>query len=171
MLDAIRFRVRNEREKQDLTQQQLADRAGVSRWRLVSFENGDSKISLDFVLKICRELKLTDIVIDDLRLRAAAPGLDLPALVAAKDAVAAAQAAVLRAAAELDVLVNRALKPAGSTAAVVRAAERLAATRPEQREQTGHALRDLVHESEPRGRLPQGKPQSQVPRKKARRTS
>ena len=110
---------------------------------------------------------------DGLRVRAAAA--DLPALLAATDAVATATrvvhqyramtreldataAELAQATATLDALVKRSVSSAGSTAAVARAAERLAATPPEDAARAGRALRELARPSEPRVRTPRVKP-------------
>lgn len=183
MLDPVRDVIRRERQKQDLSQQELADRAGVSRWQLLMFETGKAKVSLDFLLKVCRVLQLSEIMVGDLHIRAAAP--DLPALVAARNAVATAMrvveqyrqsareldevpAELAEAAAGLDALVENALKPAGSVKPIVSAAERLAATPPAKRGRTAAALRELSGEKEPRGRTRETKPAAQPNRKKTR---
>jgi transcriptional regulator with XRE-family HTH domain len=173
MFESLRALIRLEREKRNLSQQALADLAHVSRWQLAMFETGKATVSFDFVIKVVKALGLTEIVVDGLRVRAAAA--DLPALLAATDAVATATRVVHRyremareldgtaaelaqATATLDALVKRSVSSAGSTAAIARAAERLGATRPEDEARAGRALRELTQPTEPRIRTARVKP-------------
>ena len=70
--------IRLEREKRNLTQQQLADLAGVSRWQLNTMENGKANPSLDFVVRVASAMELSEVPVAGLRLRAPGPEEAIP---------------------------------------------------------------------------------------------
>jgi transcriptional regulator with XRE-family HTH domain len=131
--DVIRLR----RRQRNLTQEQLARMAGVSRRQLSLLEDG-ANVSLLFLLKVCKALELTELQIGALRLRSAPP--ELGSLIVAADAMATAQEIVSQysdlsgqlgeAAASINTLVERALAVVGpmapSTDAIEEAVLRLA---------------------------------------------
>lgn len=57
--DIIRIRIKEEREKISLTQEELAYRAGIGSKFLSSIERGVSKPSLDTFIKIVKALNVT----------------------------------------------------------------------------------------------------------------
>lgn len=141
--DLIRLR----RTERNLSQERLAKMAGVSRGQLALLEAGQN-VSLQFLLKVARALELTELPINELRLRAAPP--ELGALITASGAMDTVRRAVQqisgvdveleKAAASLDELVSRAVSSAGPSDAIADAAGRLA-NRPEsERPRAAHAL-------------------------------
>lgn len=61
----IKNRVKNFREDQNITQQQLAESCGVSRQTIIAIEKGNYEPSLGLALKIARyfKLKIEDIFV------------------------------------------------------------------------------------------------------------
>jgi len=173
--------IRLEREKRNLTQQQLADLAGVSRWQLNTMENGKANPSLDFVVRVASAMELSEVPVAGLRLRAVSA--DLPAVVSARAAVMTADRAMQQyrhsvneldgiaaelaeAAASLDEILTRMLAPGGSAAGVLAAADRLAATPPDDSARVGRALRELAEGTEGRVRIPRPEPAAKTAAKK-----
>lgn len=158
MFEPLPTLIRDERERQELSQLGLANLAGVSRTTIVALESGEDNISLGVLVKVARALNLTQLQIGDLTVLPASP--DLRVLLLAREAIAAAQRVVGQAAAsqqELDglsasvsELLHQAFEPAHvPDAGVTRAAERLASRAPDR--STARALRDLAESAD---RLP-----------------
>lgn len=153
MFEPLPELIRLRREQRKLTQVQLAERAGVSRAQLALLEAGKANISLEFLLKLTRELELSSIWIEGLHIREASP--DLKALVRAREAVALARDLVGRfpgtleeldeAAASLDDLISRPIAPAASGTAIADAAKLLKQLGGEERGPAGRTLRDLAN--------------------------
>lgn len=59
LLRVVGTRVRKLREARDLTKAELARRAGVDRPALIALERGDRNVSVLFLAKIARALKVT----------------------------------------------------------------------------------------------------------------
>lgn len=95
MFEPLPSVVRLRREQRGLTQEKLAKMAKVSRGQLIAFERGDQNVSLQFLLKISRALEMTELPLAELHLRPAVP--ELTVLIAAADAIAAAEAIVTQA--------------------------------------------------------------------------
>lgn len=84
--------VRLRREQRNMTQAQLAEKAGVNRGQLIAFEKGEQNVTLQTLLKIARALEMRELPLAELYLGPSLP--DLTMLVQAVDAVANARRAV-----------------------------------------------------------------------------
>ena len=125
--------VRLRREQQNMTQAELAAKAGVNRGQLIAFEKGEQNVTLTTLLKIARALGMTDLPIAELNVHAAAP--DLTVVIAAAEALATMQRAVMTAAdatgeikkasRTIQAMVDRALQTRETDAGLVEAAQRL----------------------------------------------
>jgi transcriptional regulator with XRE-family HTH domain len=151
MFEPLPSVVRLRREERGMTQEGLARKAKVSRGQLIAFEKGEQNVTLLFLLKIARALEITELPVAELHLTPAMP--DLTVLIAAADAVAAAErvvtqaagsAGALHASAEsVRMLLERALA-SRQPYPEINTATRLAQTPPEQRETIGRHLRELA---------------------------
>jgi transcriptional regulator with XRE-family HTH domain len=140
------------RQRRSLTQDRLADLAGVSRWQVVKMEQGEN-ISIDFLLKVAGALELTEVPVDFVTLRQP----DTRALMVAADAIDLARSIIGpvrdsaadldRAAETIDALLTRPQVPEESQRRIAAAAERLARTSPEHAEEVGRALRETAESS------------------------
>jgi len=74
--------IRDRRHKLGITQQELADKAGVSRVWLVALEHGKPSAQMDLVLRVLRELGLS-LRVDSGRPAASSKGIDLGAVLQA----------------------------------------------------------------------------------------
>lgn len=170
--DVIRLR----RRQLNLTQEEVAKLAGVSRRQLSLLEQGHN-VSLAFLLKVTKALKMTELMIDDLRLRPAAP--ELGALVVAADAVAMAQQVLGEvaglserlngAAGKLDALVERAMSSRMATEAIAQAADRLASRPASEQEAVASTMRDIANSTPARGGARPRTPPAKVTARKRRR--
>lgn len=146
--DLIRLR----RTERNLSQERLAKMARVSRGQLALLEAGEN-VSLQFLLKVARALELTELPINELRLRAAPP--ELGALILAAGAMKTVRTAVHQisgadlkleeAAASLEGLVSRALSSAGPSDAIADAAGRLANLPEAERQRAARTLRKVAN--------------------------
>lgn len=96
MFEPLPSFVRMRREQRNLTQQQLARLAKVSRGQLIAFEKGEQNVSLLFLMKIARALEMTELPLAELNLRPPVP--ELTVLMAAVQAIALAEGVVAQAA-------------------------------------------------------------------------
>ena len=104
MFEPLPALIRMARAQQNLTQAQLARRAGVSRGRLAALESGNENITLALLVKLATALNLDEPRVGNLRVRAAPPDLIVfieacNAIIAARkvvDAAASAKAALAR---------------------------------------------------------------------------
>jgi len=155
MFEPLPTLIKDERERQGLSQLALANLAGVSRTTIVSIENGEDNISLGVLVKVAGALNLTELQIGDLTILPASP--DLRVLLLAREAIAAAQKVVSQAAAShqeledlsssVSELLHQAFEPSQvPDVGIARAAQRLA-SRPADRS-TARALRDLAESAE-----------------------
>ena len=151
MFEPLPTLIRDERERQRLSQLALANLAGVSRTTIVALESGEDNISVGVLVKVASALKMTELRIGDLALLPASA--DLRVLLLAREAIAIAQKVIGQAAAsrqELDglsasvtELLHRAFDPAHvPNVGIARAAERLASRPPDR--STERALRALA---------------------------
>src|SRR4051812_6054418 len=145
--------IRRRRIERNLSQEALANLAGVSRRHLALLESNTANVSVLILMKIARALELTELAIGDLCLRAAPPEVSL--LLTAVAEVQSARASVAEACARLadfevrlgksaDVLaavIRRTLAPAGSTRDVMDTARHL---EKEDGVAIGEALSDLL---------------------------
>lgn len=170
--DVIRLR----RRERNLTQEAVAKQAGVSRRQLALFEDG-ANVSLKFLLKIARVLELTELPVDELRLRAAPP--DLTALIEVADALETAKRVIGQvtevagqldnATRTIDTLLARALSDPGPSVAIEQAVARLLDVPAEERSKVGSTLREIVQPPErPRARRPESEPAKPAARRRAR---
>lgn len=155
MFEPLPTLIRDERERQELSQLALANLAGVSRTTIVALESGEDNISLGVLVKVAAALKITELRIGDLGLAPAST--DLRVLLLAREAIAAAEKVVGQAAASqrelaglsasVSELLHRELEPPRiPDGGIARAAQRLA-SRPPGRS-TARALRDLAESSD-----------------------
>jgi transcriptional regulator with XRE-family HTH domain len=153
MFEPMPSMIRRERERQELTLEELADMADVSRSRLSALERGEENVSFAFVLKVANALGMKELRASGLRIAGAAP--DLTVLVAAMDALemarrivdqAASSAADLdRMSAKVSTLLDRTLSPMADPG-ISQAAERLVARDGDK--PTSDALRELAKTTE-----------------------
>lgn len=148
-LESLGTFLRLTRQRRNLTQGQLAERAGVSRWQVVQMEKGEN-VSVEFLLKVTAALEVTEVPVAFVTLHHPVP--DVAVMLAAAEAIDAAgraleqvaevRTALDRAAEALEAVLARPSVPAASKRRIVAAAERLAATPPERSESIGRALRE-----------------------------
>lgn len=125
--------VRLRREQRNMTQAELAARAGVNRGQLVAFEKGEQNVTLTTLLKIARALEMTELPLAELHLRPAAP--ELTVVIAAAEALAGARRVIMNAmdasgqlesaSRTIQTMVDRALQTRETDAGLVEAAQRL----------------------------------------------
>ena len=65
-MDAIGEQLRTFRKLQKLTQQQIAERAGLNRGTVARLEAGDDSVTLSSFLSVCRALGLLDMLVGSL---------------------------------------------------------------------------------------------------------
>jgi transcriptional regulator with XRE-family HTH domain len=159
MFEPLPMQIRQERERQGLSQLALANLADVSRTSIVQLEKGEDNISLGVLVKIARALKMKRLFIADLSFEAGTP--DLKVLLVARGALAAAEQ-VADQVADQAIASRRDLARHSESVAsllhsafdaepvpdagIARAARRLA-SRPDTRS-TERALRELAEESD-----------------------
>jgi transcriptional regulator with XRE-family HTH domain len=148
MLKLLGESIRLARQQRHLTQERLAQLAGVSRWQLALLEKGNN-VSVAFLLKVAAALELSEVPAEFLTIRQAAP--ETRALILAADAIAVARNLARqftrasrdleRSARSIDGLLHRKPLPAAARRLIAEAAERLADTPPEPGEEGGRAPR------------------------------
>lgn len=62
-IDAVGDQLRTFRRLQKLTQQQVAERAGLNRGTVARLEAGDSSVTLSSFLSVCRALGVLDMLV------------------------------------------------------------------------------------------------------------
>lgn len=134
MFEPLPGLVRLRREQRNITQAQLAEKAGINRGQLIAFEQGRQNVTLKTLLKIARALEMTELPLAELHLRPAEP--EVTALVAAADALAIARGVTTSAAAAdgqmeslsriIGAMVERARRARDMDSTLVEVAERLA---------------------------------------------
>ena len=92
MFEPLPALIRMARAQQNLTQAQLARRAGVSRGTIAALEKGDENISLGLLMKVARALNLNKLYVGDLRPPTTSP--DPTMISEACDAIIAARKVV-----------------------------------------------------------------------------
>lgn len=151
MFEPLPMQIRQERERQGLSQLGLAKLAEVSRTAIVQLEKGEDNVSLGVLLKVARALGMNRLFVAEMSVEAGTP--DLTVLLVARGALAAAEQAADQAIATREELarhsksVSSLLHSAFEAAPVpdvgiAHAAGRLA-SRPDTRS-TARALRDLA---------------------------
>ncbi len=151
MFESLGNVLRLRRVQLNLSQERAADLAGMSRQQVAQMEKGEN-MTLVYLVRLANALELTELPLDGLRLRPVKP--ELGVVVLAADTVDMARRAITQAASAgelldeasktLDILMDRALAPAGSTRAIADALRRLEATPAADRERIGQALRELA---------------------------
>jgi Predicted transcriptional regulators len=131
MLESLGAYIRLTRQRRNLTQERLADLAGVSRWQLAQLEKGQN-VTISFLLKVAAVLELTEIPLDFLTLRNVPA--DALSLIVASEAVNNALTQVENAhrgldgaMATLDGLLARPPVPPDAESRIAAAAKRVAA--------------------------------------------
>lgn len=144
--------IRLKRKERNLTQEELAELAGVSRRQLHLFEAGEQNITLKFLLKVANALELTELPVGGLRLRGAAP--ELASLILAADAVSTVRRLVEDlsgtasrlddASSSLDAIVAKALASGVPSNSMDSAIDHLQEIPPSARNSAGAALREVT---------------------------
>lgn len=65
-MDTVGEQLRTFRKLQKLTQQQVAERAGVNRGTVARLEAGDAGVTLSSFLSVCRALGVMDMLVSSL---------------------------------------------------------------------------------------------------------
>jgi|CXWJ01.1.fsa_nt_gi transcriptional regulator with XRE-family HTH domain len=73
-MDTIGDQLRVFRKLQKLTQQQIAERAGLTRGTVARLENGDDSVTMSSFLSVCRALGVLDMLVGSLNPYATAIG-------------------------------------------------------------------------------------------------
>jgi len=90
MFDPLETQLRDRREELDLSQGEVAKRAGVGRAQYAALEAGKANITLGFLIKVTGVLGLNAVMVKGLAIHSASP--DLVALVRAQEAIARTRA-------------------------------------------------------------------------------
>jgi transcriptional regulator with XRE-family HTH domain len=170
MFEPLPTLIRSKRLESNLSQDALAKLAGVSRRQLALFEEGQN-VSLKFLIKVARALRLTELPIAELSIRAVQP--DLVAVVKAADVLARlrqrahewanAASEIDALSASLDEIINVPATARVSGSHVHESAARLEQAPASERHAASAALRPVGH-AEPAAAAP--RPRSTVRRQR-----
>jgi len=172
MFEPMPSMIRRERERQELTLEELSNMSNVSRSRLSAFERGEENVSLEFVVKVANALGMKKLRVGGMEIEGAPA--DLAVLIAASDALEMARRIIDSAAssrdeldrmsAKVSALLDRTLTPVPDPG-IAQAAERLV-SRSHAEGETGRALRELADARDVRA--PRKAAVTQTARKRAR---